>query len=516
MCPEKLYILVAIACWNPFVNAMVRIIAITLIAVAAMASRMINLEKECWLLNATRRAIKREMFKNAVLLIKNRLHQAARKVFCRIGLSLHTKHFMKYLFSLLLVLIAAGLRSQMPDSTYMSNIYSTKLFIKGNQLAYPILTLNGNEQLELFFDDLDGDVKTYYYTYQLCNADWTPVQISTFDYIRGFAQNQITEYHFSSLALIRYTHYHIVLPENNSRLTLSGNYLLKVYLNNDTSKLAFTKRILVVQNAVSISAQVITPMNPQISNTHQKLQFTVNSKALPISNPFQQIHVVVLQNYRWDNAVTLNKPSFYSGTTYEYNSDETPVFPGGNQWRWIDLQSFRFQSDRIAKVDYLKNGDVIYAKPDRDRSGQPYYFYQDNNGKYFIQTTDLIDPNWQADYGRVRFVFVPPDNLPLEGKELYLLGEFTGYQLNGASHMVFNQSSGAYEGSALLKMGLYNYAYVTVNSGEYHGIPSFEITEGNHFETENNYDILVYYRALGGRADQLVAIYSLNSQNNIQ
>ena len=148
----------------------------------------------------------------------------------------------------------------------MPNIYSAKLYLKGNQLAYPIITLNGNEQLELVFDDLDADVKIYYYTYQLCNADWTPVQVSTFDYIRGFAQNQITDYRYSSVALIRYTHYHLLLPENNSRITLSGNYLLKVYLNNDTSKLAFTKRLLVVQNAVSITAQILPPMNPQFSS----------------------------------------------------------------------------------------------------------------------------------------------------------------------------------------------------------------------------------------------------------
>ena len=277
--------------------------------------------------------------------------------------------------------------------------------------------------MELSFDDLDGDVKTFYYTYQLCNADWTPVQVSTLDYIRGFAQNQITDYRYSSLALIRYTHYHITLPENSSRLTLSGNYLLKVFLNNDTAKLAFTKRILVVQNAVSIAAQVMTPMNPQISYTHQKLQFTVNSKGLSISNPFQQIHVVVCRT-TVGQCSNSEQTVFYSGNNYEYNSDETPVFPGGNQWRWIDLQSFRFQSDRIAKVDYLKNGDVIYAKPD-GIVRVSLIIYQDNNGKYFIQTTDLIDPNWQADYGRVRFVFVPPDNLPFEGKDLYLLGEFT-------------------------------------------------------------------------------------------
>ena len=82
--------------------------------------------------------------------------------------------------------------------------------------------------------------------------------------------------------------------------------------------------------------------------------------------------------------------------------------------------------------------------------------------------------------------------------------------------MTFNPSIRAYEGSALMKMGYYNYAYVTVNSGDPHAVPSFEFTEGNHFDTENNYDILVYYRPLGGRADQLVGIYSTNSLNSLR
>ncbi len=423
---------------------------------------------------------------------------------------------MKYLFLLALVWIGTDLEAQTPDSVYTPNICSARLFLKGNQLANPVISLKGNEQLVLEFDDLDADVKSYYYTYQLCNADWTPVQISTFDYIQGFAQNQIMDYQFSSVALIHYTHYHILLPENNSRLTLSGNYMVKVYLNNDTSRIAFTKRLLVVQNTVSIAAQILTPMNPQLSQTHQKLQFTVNSNGLTISNPFQQLHVVILQNSRWDNAIYMGNPSFYSGTNFVYNSDDVPEFPGGNQWRWLDLQSFRFQSDRIARADYLKNGTTINVKPDKDRSNLPYYYITDNNGKYIIETTDGVNPNSQGDYGRVKFAFVPPDNTAFEGKDLYLLGEFTGYQLNDASRMVFNPSSGAYEGSALLKMGFYNYAYVTVNSNEPHGMPSFEITEGNHFETVNNYDILVYYRPLGGRADQLVGIYSMNTMNNLR
>ena len=55
--------------------------AITLMAVAAMASRIINLEKECWLLNAMRLAINLEKFNQEILTFKNRLPVAVRKVF---------------------------------------------------------------------------------------------------------------------------------------------------------------------------------------------------------------------------------------------------------------------------------------------------------------------------------------------------------------------------------------------------------------------------------------------------
>ena len=76
--------------------------------------------------------------------------------------------------------------AQIPDHVYRSNIHSAKLFKYGDIFSYPIIMLNSGEQLELHFDDFDADVKNYYYTFQLCNADWTTSNLPTFDYIRGF------------------------------------------------------------------------------------------------------------------------------------------------------------------------------------------------------------------------------------------------------------------------------------------------------------------------------------------
>jgi hypothetical protein len=418
---------------------------------------------------------------------------------------------MKYRITCCLLGLCHLLCAQTPDAVYMQNIQTAQLYLNDNQLAYPVISLNGSDRLNLDFDDLDANVKNYYYTYQLCNADWTPVQISSFDYIRGFVQNPIRDYRYSSIALTRYTHYHAVLPEQGSVLTRSGNYLLKVFLDSDTSKLAFTKRLLVVDNAASVAGQFLQPMNPRISQTHQKIQFNVNTRALTLINPFQQLKVVLLQNHRWDNAIYFDRPSFYSGNNFEYNSDDIPVFPGGKQWRWLDLQSFRYQSDRVAKADYLRDGTTIFVKPDVDRSRQPYYYYADYNGGYFVQTTESVNPYYQSDYATVKFSFIPPGNEPIPGQDLYLFGELTGYQFNDATRMVFNEQTGVYEGTAFLKMGFYNYAYVTKKKDDPAAKASFEFTEGNYFETENDYLILVYYRSMGGRADELVGMFSLNT-----
>ena len=42
----------------------------------------------------------------------------------------------------------------------------------------------------------------------------------------------------------------------------------------------------------------------------------------------------------------------------------------------------------------------------------------------------------------------------------------------------------------------------------------FTETEGNHWETENNYSILVYYRPPGARHDHIIGFGAVNSRQN--
>jgi hypothetical protein len=418
-------------------------------------------------------------------------------------------------FSLLLFLfICTKCFSQIQEQTYSPKIKSVQLFPVGNQLGYPIMRLGGIEQFELHFDDLEANVNNYSYTFQLCNADWTPVMLSQFDFIRGFSQVRISNYRISSNAYTRYTHYQALIPDRNCIPSRSGNYILKVFINSDTSRLILTRRMLVVDDKSTIGAQVQQPYNGEIFRTHQKIQFKVTlSEALDVVNPQQQIKVAILQNSRWDNAITTMRPTFYSQKTLTYNTENDAVFPGGKEWRWLDLRSFRLQSDRVADAKYSTSGTEIFVRPDADRSKLRFNFYRDNNGRYYLQPTESINPLWQSDYATVHFTFVPSGNQPFADKDVFIIGELNDYNLSDNAKMQFNAEKGVYETSLVLKQGYYDYMYVTRDHNDPQKPVSFDFTEGNIWETENDYTILVYYRQLAGRADELVGYIRINSQS---
>lgn len=420
--------------------------------------------------------------------------------------------YMKSFLSLICFTLALGLSAQIPDAVYSDRIKTVLLHPYGNQLGYPIIRLNSAEQLELHFDDLDGNVKNYSYTFQLCNADWTPAMLSHFDFIKGFSQVRLNTYRISSVAFTKYTHYQAMVPDRNCIPSRSGNYILKVFLNGDTSKLIITKRMMVVQELSSIVGEIQQPFNGQQFRTHQKVQFRVNlNEQLNVVNAIQQIKVMIMQNNRWDNAVSDIRPTFFSRTKLEYNTEADCVFPAGKEWRWVDLRSFRLQSDRIANARYSNTATEIFVKPETERREQRFNFYRDENGMFYIQPSENVNPLWQADYATVNFSFTPPGNTPYAGKDVYVFGQLTNYNLSEAAKMNFNTTTGTYEYSQFLKQGYYDYCYVTVDRNMKKRIASFDVTEGNLWETENNYTIFVYYRPLAGRADELIGITTLNS-----
>ncbi len=390
------------------------------------------------------------------------------------------------------------------------DIRTVKLFRSGDQTSFPSISLNSNESLQLIFDDLDTRIKNYYFTYQLYNADWTPSILSPFEYIRGFQNTRITTYRNSAQAQVQYVHYQATIPDRSSTPTKAGNYLLKVFLDNDTSKLVFTRRFVVVNNLSSISVQVQQPFNARFFRSFQKLNIGVQTdKRVQVLSP-GDLKVVILQNNNWETALFIDRPTIFRGNYFEYNDEGLTAMPAGREFRWIDLRSLRLISDRMQHLDTRSDTVQVQVKPDPPRNSQAYIYYRDLNGSYTVENMENQNPFWQSDYALTHFSYFPPGNQPMEGSDVYIFGEFTNWASDTTSKMQFNNERGAYEKTMLLKQGYYNYAYVTKPVNGRGGI-DFSQTEGDFWITENSYTVLVYMRPFGSRADELIGMTTTNT-----
>lgn len=363
---------------------------------------------------------------------------------------------------------------------------------------YPIITLNSEEQIYLGFDVLGTKSEFFQYTVVHCDAHWNPSPFQQTEYIRGMTFDNINDWKFSTNTYIKYVHYNLLLPNENMKLTIAGNYLLKVYRNFDENDLVLTRRIMVLNPAVNIDANIVNSTLAQYRYTKQEVTFKVNYKGFQIIDPFNDVTAVVMQNARWDNALTTLKPKFMYDQVLDYNSFEEGLFNGGNEFRFFDFRNLRAFSPNVRTKtrDSLYH---VYLNYDEERGSKQYFQYVDNNGRRIIDNKEGFNPNVDGDYADVNFFLMSMS--PIEAGEVYVYGEFTDWKLLPEYKMYFNKNRSRYDLNVLLKQGRYEYFYAVKNE---QGIPDEQALEGCHSLTENEYLILIYHRNIKNKYDELV------------
>lgn len=85
---------------------------------------------------------------------------------------------------------------------------------------------------------------------------------------------------------------------------------------------------------------------------------------------------------------------------------------------------------------------------------------------------------------------------------MHLLGALNDWNLDAISRLKYNFQRKGYEGFMFLKQGFYNYLYGIKEAGN--ATAETALTEGNHWETLNEYFVSMYFRQPGTSYDQLV------------
>lgn len=390
------------------------------------------------------------------------------------------------------------------DQTFNPNVQTVRLLTSDGPLYTSAFPIEQSEPVLLSFEVLELDENATYGDYSVkivhCNSDWRQSKLYDMDFLpRRYNEFQVTDEQLSFNTKIPFGRYQWPLP----RVTQSGNYALQVYQGTDEDDVLFTKRFMVYDRLVGVTAEVLPSNDVARRNTSQQVNFIVNYGSIDIPNPQQDVHVIVRQNRQWFNTIEGLKPTFVraSDQQLEYRPlDLKNTFYAASEFRFFDLRTVNALGQNVGKMLRETVPTEAILLPDQSRTRQAFSQYDDLNGGFVVGNLDNRGGDLSADYLLTHF-FLETDR-PAEG-DVYVIGGFNGGVLDEKNKMVYDASLGGYRAALLLKQAFYNYLYYV--SG-----PDDPYTyDGNHFQTENQYEIFVYTRPIGARADLLVGYTTL-------
>jgi hypothetical protein len=411
----------------------------------------------------------------------------------------------KNYFIILLACLFSGLvKAQVQNEIDPPFNIKTVSFVQNGQNVIPIFNLQEGFQLQ--FDDLYGNEANYYYEIVHCNYDWTPSQLVKSEYIQGFDNQRIQDYENSFNTLQLYSHYRLPFPNKFTQFRVSGNYIIKI-LNEDRD-VVFSRKFILYEDQVSVPLQIKRARDVRDINYMHNLDFAIKSASITFINPLQSVKVMLLQNGQFKEAIYNIKPQYTIGNDLIYKYDKETQFWAGNEFLYFDNKEIRAV---VNNINYVRAKDLYepHLYINRARANQVYTYYPDVNGNFVVRNFNTQNNEVEADYAWVYFTLDAPNYF---GKsDIYINGMFNNYALNEENRMDFNQKTGMYEKAIVIKQGFTNYQYVVADKkGK---IDHANAVDGNFYQTENNYQVIVYYRGINERYDKVIGRGTANSEN---
>lgn len=372
--------------------------------------------------------------------------------------------------------------------------------------AMPVLQLHTRDVVAVSFDQMSHEGKRFFYKITHCNFQWQPSE--------GLFPNEIAETNQDEIWIDRgtesrntstlYTHYRFTFPSAEAKPLLSGNYLLTIYDDSaDEPQAVAEVRLRIVEPLVNVSGRVLTNTDIDWNVAHQQLELEVKADALS-GDLRQGLRTIVVQNERGDNAAVAVPSTAQVGNRLLWQHARGLIFEAGNEYRRFELLSVRTPGMRVQQLQWFP--PYYHATIADDEMRRSYLVQGDRNGTAVIRNVDNQDAATESEYVLTHFSLFGAEQ---PNSTVYLSGQWTTGGLSPEYALHYNPSRGAYEGEILLKQGYYNYIYLTQSNEDSTG--STAPTEGNFYQTSNDYLILVYTHLATDRYDRIVGVARIKS-----
>ena len=354
-----------------------------------------------------------------------------------------------------ILLISSLLKGQvLRDTVAYEYLKTVQIAPVGAPLDFPAYELGVKNGLEFSFDDMAYEWNNYAYKIFHCTKDWEKSDLLINQYLDGFDGNYLNDFAISVGTFVPYTHYKLRIPNANARPRISGNYILEVYQNDDPTDLIIRRRFIVYEDLVLPSVQVLRATDLTNFSSEQMVNAKVALAGYPIQDYFHDLDLSILQNRRWDNALTRLKPTFINDGMLEYNFLGEYAFEGGVELHSFDTKRLN-QVGMGVKVSQLDTCWSVYLEEKKNRSIAVYSFQNDINGRRLIQRADVGNPDLAGDYCWVDFFLESPElEVPV-----YVYGQLSNWKLDPEFQLSYNYNKQAYSVRVLLKQGYYNYVF---------------------------------------------------------
>nr|MBP7472798.1 DUF5103 domain-containing protein [Prevotella sp.] len=408
----------------------------------------------------------------------------------------------RILLFLSLIGICCNINAQR-NEIFNENISSLQVVGGTKWTTIPIINLNGNEKINISFDELSHEYHRYSYSIQHLEADWSESEnIFGADYINGFSSDNIIDNIDESFNTIElYTHYSISLPNDRCQFKMSGNYCVTVFDEDNNNDLILKAYFMIVEPLVNINMSVYTNTDVDINNCHQQVDMNVNFSNISVSEPKKQIKTVLLQNGRWDNARINITPQSITTDGLKWFHCHDFIFDAGNEYHKFEALDETHTTMGLESVNW--DGKEYHAWTWTDEPRPNYVYDESANGSFYIRNSDNNDNDITTEYVLVHFRL----KSPIISNDIFINGAWTQDSFDNRYKMNYNEVNKQYETEIKLKQGYYSYQYLMLNND---GTTSFVPSEGNFFQTENQYQSLVYYRGNSDRTDRLIGFNEID------